>query len=134
MGKWQGAQRAGADDSGFSHWRGKVSSMKFHARIFDKDGNRFIVRGFWYSDDDPEAGLGSQLTCMTESMLFAVVMNAKANDWIEITADECGHGAIARVPYRIIGPQFAHGAVDIMLISGPLFDKEMNEHEGRSVA
>ncbi len=106
--------------------------MIFRARIFTNDnGDQFIVRGFWYSDDDPEAGMGSHLTCLTESMLMSVVINAKPTGWADVTADENGHGAIAHFPYRLIGRQFAHGAVDVMLIGGPLFDKEMEKSDAR---
>lgn len=107
--------------------------MIFRARIFENEkGDRFIVNGYWYSDDDPETGMGSHLTCLTESMLISVVINAKPTGWAEIEADENGHGSIAHYPYRLTGRQFANGAVDVMLIGGPLFDKEMADNTERA--
>jgi hypothetical protein len=103
----------------------------FRARVFEnKDGNRYLVKGFWYSDDAPEAGMGSMLTCMTESMLFSVVIGAKPTGWLDVEADEAGHGTIEHFPYRLTGRQFANGSVDVMLIGGPLFDQEMAAHAG----
>lgn len=101
--------------------------MKVRARVFvTTDGNRIVIPGFWYSDDDPEIGMGSMSVVLCESMLFGVVCGFKGEDWIEIEADADGNGDLAHIPYRMTGRQFAHGAVDVMLIGGPLFEQEMS--------
>lgn len=94
------------------------------ARVFEnKTGDRFLIPGFWYSDDDPALGMGDQVTCLTESMLFAVVLGAKPVDWIDVEVDATGNDQVPHVRGRFVGPQFAHGAIDVLLIAGPMFEE-----------
>lgn len=109
------------------------------ARVFvTKDGNRFLIPGYWYSDDDPDLGLGSASACLLDGMMIGVVCGFKSEEWLEIHSGPDGVGEIAHIPYRMTGRQFAHGAVDVLLIGGPLFDEEMTvrtiEPEPQTVA
>jgi hypothetical protein len=96
--------------------------MIIHAYVYAKDGNRFIIPGHWYCDDDPEIGLGSHAICLCEGLMFGAVLGMKHDGWLDVEADERGHGSIMHLPYRFVGPQFANGAVDVLLIGGSLMD------------
>jgi hypothetical protein len=38
---------------------------------------------------------------------------------------------VPHVPYQLTGRQFAHGAIDVMLIAGPRFDVAVRENMPR---
>jgi hypothetical protein len=96
----------------------------FRAKVFRKDGNRFLVPGYWYEEDDPDA---SPSSLSLSAMMFAVVCKLDVDkDWLELEATG-GVADLPNAPYRIVGPQFEHGAVDVLLISGPLFDEVLAE-------
>lgn len=100
-----------------------------HARIFTRDGNRFLVPGLWYADGDPACGQGSAAVCLTESLLIGTMAGLKPEGWLDVELDEAGHGEIPHVAFRLIGRQFAHGAIDLLLIGGPLFDAKLAEQQ-----
>lgn len=101
--------------------------MTIRAYVYkDKVGNRFLVPGHWYSDDNPEVGLGSQMVCTTEGFMFCAVLDMAHDGWLEI--DDSGN--LMHYPYRLLGGQFAHGKVDILLIEGPAMDARSNEDRG----
>lgn len=92
-------------------------------RVFERDGNRFLVSGFWYRDDDPD-----YFEVMTEAMIFSVVAGCEDKiEWLELEEQSGEVVPVKNVHYRLVGRQFEHGAVDIMLISGPLFDEAVAE-------
>jgi hypothetical protein len=66
--------------------------VKVRTRVFTLGEDRFLVPGFWYAEDDPAVGLGDQLTVMTEAMLFAVPVGARAHGWYEAEMDAEGRG------------------------------------------
>jgi hypothetical protein len=97
------------------------------AKVFVRDGNRFIVPRFWYCDDDEDA---SPESIICEAMMFAIVTNAKTEpDWLEIPIDDAGRADLLHLPYRLVGQQFAHGACSILLIGGPLFDANVAQED-----
>lgn len=101
--------------------------MICHARVFvTKEGNRFLIPGYWYVDDDPDVGLGSPSAVLIDGMMMGVVCGFKSEEWVDIESGSDGVGEIAHIPYRMTGRQFAHGAIDVLLIGGPLFDEEMS--------
>lgn len=99
--------------------------MIVKARVFQKDGNRFLIPGYWTSEDDDWKGQSySAIVC--ESMMIGVVCGCDAHqEWLDIESSPDGHGTIAHVPYLVTGSGFANGGIDVMLISGPLFDEGM---------
>lgn len=101
--------------------------MKVRARVYEKDGNRFLIPGHWYSDDDDAIGMGSASAVMCESMMFSVVCGMKADEWLEMEGDNSGLGQLEHYLTDMIGSQFAHGGVTVMLIGGPLFDENHKE-------
>ncbi len=97
-----------------------------HARVFvSKEGNRFLIPGYWYADDDPDVGLGSASACIIDGMMIGVVCGFESEEWIDIASGPDGIGEIAHIRYQMTGQQFMHGAIDVLLIGGPLFDEEM---------
>lgn len=100
-----------------------------HARIFTRDGNRFLVPGLWYADGDPACGQGSAAVCLTESLLIGTMAGLKPEGWLDVKLDEAGNAPIVHLAYRVPGRQFAHGAIDLLLIGGPLFDAELARRE-----
>jgi hypothetical protein len=96
--------------------------MKVHALVFSKDDSRFLIPGFWYSDDDPELGLGSRSSVLCESMLMTIASDMKSEEFIELEADENGQGGIAHKIVKLSGSRFRNGGFDVLVISGPLFE------------
>lgn len=101
--------------------------MQIRARVYAKDGNRFLIPGHWYCDDDPEIGLGSHSAVLCEGMMWSVVCGLKDDEWIDLTAEEDGHGIIEHYLIQMTNPGFAHGGVNVLLIGGPMFDDEHAE-------
>jgi hypothetical protein len=100
--------------------------MKMKVRVFERDGNRFIVPGFWTTDDDPNWPGMDHSTLSVESMLFSVVVGCvPKTEWLEVETDEKGHGFVPHIDLDLQGRQFANGAVRVWAISGPLFDQEV---------
>lgn len=105
----------------------KHEPMKVRARVYTKDGNRFLIPGHWYCDDDPDVGMGSAASVICDSMMWGIVCGLKADDWIDLEAGEDGKGTVEHYEYQMNGRQFAHGGVTVFLIGGPLFDDEHAE-------
>jgi hypothetical protein len=101
--------------------------MKIRARIYEKDGNKFLIPGHWYCDDDPDIGMGSGSAVICDSMMWGVVCGLEAKEWLDLEAGDDGHGMIEHYKMDMIGPQFAHGAVPVLLIGGPLFEENHAE-------
>jgi hypothetical protein len=101
--------------------------MQVRARVYEKDGNRFLITSHWYCDDNPAVGLGSYASVAMESMMFSVMCGFKAEEWIEVTAGEDGKAGLEHYPFDLVGPQFEHGSVPVLLISGPLFDEQQSK-------
>jgi hypothetical protein len=105
----------------------------FRAKVFiSKDGDRFLVPGYWYDADDAEFS-SSSLTL--NAMMFATVCDCKvAPGWLVVEADAEGRADLPNQPYRLAGRQFAHGAIDVMLIAGPCFDECWStDHPGEPI-
>jgi hypothetical protein len=95
------------------------NGVRFRAKVFVKDGNRFLVPGYWYDTDDLDA---SPANISLNAMMFAVVLGMEVErDWLEVEADGDGTAQLPNVPYTLVGRQFEHGATDVLLIDGPLF-------------
>jgi hypothetical protein len=101
--------------------------MKVRARVYTKDGNRFLIPGHWYCDDDPDIGMGSASNVICDSMIWGIVCGMKADEWVDLDAGEDGHGTIEHYVYNMDGAQFAHGRVTVFLIGGPMFEDEHAE-------
>lgn len=102
---------------------------KFRARVFKKDGNEFLIPGYWYPEDDDNWDGMSHTAILSNGMMMSVVCGFDGKEeWRDFETDESGHASIAHIPYRLISRGFAHGAIDVLLISGPLFDEEI-KHE-----
>ena len=105
----------------------------FRAKIFEsKDGDRFLVPGYWYDVDDVEA---SSTSIMFSALTLCAVCGCKtARGWLEVETDASGIAAIPNQPYNLVGRQFAHGAVPVMLIGGPCFEECWKaDHPGEPV-
>lgn len=105
---------------------------QYRAKIFTKDGNRFLVPGYWYDTSDPAFASSSMAL---DAMMFGVVIGCKAvPGWLEVVTDADGRADIPNQPYNLVGPQFAHGAISVMLIGGPVFTECWNtDHPGEDV-
>lgn len=102
--------------------------MIIHARVFEKDGNRFLIPGYWYCDEDASIGLHSVSNVIIDGMMVAVCCRFKADGWLDVEADEHGRATVPHFLMDCIGPQFAHGGISVWLISGPLFAQQIDEH------
>jgi hypothetical protein len=94
----------------------------YRAKVFiSKDGDRFLVPGYWYDASDP-AFPSSSLSL--DAMMFGVVCGCKtAPGWLVVETDESGRAALPNQPYDLIGRQFEHGGIHVMLIAGPVFEE-----------
>ena len=97
----------------------------FNVPVFVKDGNRFVVPGFWWDDANPK---DTSFNVLFEVMMFSIAANVtKEIECLTFDAEKDGSMELTNIPYRIVGPQFKHGAVDVLLIGGPLFDAELEK-------
>jgi hypothetical protein len=97
--------------------------MAMKAKVFEKDGNRFLMPGLWFDEDHIEEGAKTEFDILCDALMYSCVLGLKEEPgWLEIKIGENGEGDIPNRPVRLVGPQFAHGAVDVFVISGPLFD------------
>lgn len=100
--------------------------MKFRARVFKKDGNRFLIPGYWYPEDDAGWDGMSPSAILCDGMMMSVVCGFDGKEeWMDFDADDNGRADLVNIPYHLTGRQFANGAVSVLLIGGPLFDEEM---------
>lgn len=97
------------------------------AKVFEKDGNRFLIPGIWYVEGD-EDETRDCLAAMSNALMFSVACGANYDkDWMEFTTSDDGTADVVHVPHRIVGRQFAHGGFDVLLIGGPLFDAALSQ-------
>ncbi len=102
--------------------------MKFRARVFKKDGNQFLIPGYWYTEDDENwQGMScSQVLC--DGMMMSVVCGFDGGEeWKDFEADADGRADLHYVPYRMHSRGFRNGAIDILLFAGPLFEAAVAE-------
>jgi hypothetical protein len=94
----------------------------FRAKIFiSKDGDRFLVPGYWYDAADPAFASSSM---SLDAMMFAVMCGCKtAPGWLEVETDADGRAALPNQPYDMTGRQFAHGGISVLLIGGSVFEE-----------
>lgn len=94
------------------------------ARVFSKDGNRFLIPGYWCDEGDENWSGMSSTAILCDGMMLGIVCGFDAEqDWLDVPIGENGRAELTNIPYRLIGRQFTHGAIDILLVSGPLFDE-----------
>lgn len=102
--------------------------MAVRARVFSKDGNRFLVPGYWCDEDDEDWQGMSISSILCDGMMLGVVCGLDSHqEWLDLEPKEDGTADLTYVPYEMIGRVFAHGGTKVMLISGPLFDAAMAE-------
>jgi hypothetical protein len=100
--------------------------MKFRARVFKKDGNHFLIPGYWHPEDDAGWDGMSPLSILCDGMMMSVVCGFDGKEeWRDFEATDDGRADLVNIPYRLVGRQFAHGAIDVLLIGGPLFDEAL---------
>ena len=98
--------------------------MIWRAAVFELKGNRFIVPGYWYPDPEPEDYDGwSPAAVIIEAMMFRVMCHCEPKAaWIEAETDENGGATFDGAQVRLHGRGFAHGAIDVLVISGPALE------------
>lgn len=89
----------------------------YRCRVFEKDGNRFLVPGVWHPADE------SSVDVLCNALMFSCVLGADEAEWIDVEVKDDGTADLEHIPTRVAGRQFAHGAMDVLLLSGPLFDE-----------
>lgn len=95
-------------------------SKAFEAKVFEKDGNRFLIPGVW-REANGEYDHGGTIY---NALMFSVVLGVKEEpDWLRIETDSDGRADFIHVPHFIADRGFAHGGMEVLLISGPLFDE-----------
>jgi hypothetical protein len=102
-----------------------------HARVFSKDGNRFLIPGYWCDEEDENWEGMSIASIICDGMMLDVVcgFDSHQDDWLDIEANADGTADLVHIPYDLIGRQFAHGGIRILLIAGPLFDAAKANHD-----
>jgi hypothetical protein len=98
--------------------------MTIRARVFQKDGNRFLVPGYWCDENDDNWQGMSITSILCDGMLFGIVCGFDSHqEWLDIDAAADGKADLVHVPTEMIGGP--RGAIEVLLISGPLFDEAM---------
>jgi hypothetical protein len=98
--------------------------VTIRARVFSKDGNRFLVPGYWTDETDENWQGMSMEAVLIGGMILSVVGKMDSTlEWLDIEPNDAGKADVLHVPYQLVGSVFAHGSIDILLISGPLFDQ-----------
>jgi len=90
------------------------------ARVFEKDGNRFVIPAFCYSKNDE---LASTFDIIWGANSWAYwTKSTHEKEWLEFDLRD----GITDIPFltgSVEGSQFLHGDETVYFISGPLFDK-----------
>ena len=104
--------------------------MTARARVFSKDGNRFLIPGYWCDEDDENwDGMSvSQILCDGMMLGIACGFDSK-QEWLDLTTDGDGSVGVRHLRYELVGPQFMHGAITVLLIGGPLFDAAVSAED-----
>ena len=90
----------------------------FKAKVFAKDGNRFLVPGVWF-----ESGSDEFADVLWDAMMMAVTMGAEQEpDLLTVETNDDGSTELAHTLAFVAGRGFAHGGVEVMVLSGPIFD------------
>ena len=98
--------------------------MTVRARVFAKNGNRFLVPGYWYDEDDENWNGMSVTSILCDGMMLGIVCGLdNKQEWLDIGTNKDGVADLIHVPCDMVGRQFEHGGIKILLISGPLFDE-----------
>lgn len=94
---------------------------KFRAKVFVQDGNRFLMPGCWYDVGSDEA---DPTETILDSMMLSLVCGATLEpEWLEVDTDDEGNFEMDHVEVDLVGRQFAHGAVSVMVIGGPMLEE-----------
>lgn len=93
-------------------------SATYRCKVFERDGNRFLIPGIWHRADDPEG----HTEALCNGLMFSAVLQASDDEWIDVEVDENGHADLEHVTGRFTGREFAHGSMDVLVLSGPMFD------------
>jgi hypothetical protein len=100
--------------------------MTARARVFAKDGNRFLIPGYWCDENDENWDGMSISAILCDGMMLGVVCGFDSKqEWLDIEVDADGRGDIPHVECNLVGSQFTHGGIAVLAISGPLFDEGM---------
>ncbi len=70
---------------------------------------QFLIPGMW---EDPDGNTSCGLTI--DVMMIALGINAKYK-WYEIEVNESGIANIPHTKAELIGPQFAHGGITVLI-------------------
>lgn len=101
--------------------------MQSQARVFQKDGNKFLVPGYWCPVDVEEQekweekGGWSYSTILCEAMMFGVINGCDSHQECEYDVPDDGTISITHVKYKL-------GMLDVLLIDGPLFAEAVSAH------
>ncbi len=95
--------------------------MTIRARVFAKDGNRFLVPGYWCDEDDENWPGMSITSIICDGMLLGMVNGFDSHqEWLDVEVNADGVGSLTNVPCKMVGKNLTF---DVLLISGPLFNE-----------
>lgn len=102
--------------------------MTIRARVFSKDGNRFLIPGYWCDEGNEDWDGMSISSILCEGMMLGVVAGFDSHqEWMEFEPKPDGTGHIAHFPMDLVGRHLAHGGIKVLVIGGPLFDEAMSK-------
>lgn len=88
------------------------------AAVFSNKDNRFLVRGFIWTDEDRPAGW------LLDVMGYAMGLGVKyEKELLSIPLDDEGCMVIPHAVTEMRSPNLMHGGGHVLMISGPLFDE-----------
>lgn len=102
---------------------------KFHARVFKKDGNHFLIPGYWYPEDDENWEGMSHSSILCEGMMLSVVCSFDGKEeWMDFEANDAGVADLHYVPFNLCSSGFVNGGIKVLLFAGPLFEEAVAEN------
>lgn len=101
------------------------------ARVFSKNGNRFLVPTLWYNTEDPDAR--SPADIIIESMWWAISIGVEVEtEWAEYPPHPKGGFMAHHKHILLTSRKLLHGACMVLIIEGPLLtvDDEVQSQAG----
>lgn len=82
-----------------------------------KDGWQFMIPGCWADPDDHDGPDDASL--IIDAVMLGVGVNCKVT-WVNVPVNSDGLADLPHEEGKLIGRQFAHGAIKVLKLIGPL--------------
>lgn len=99
--------------------------MSIKAMVFTKDGNKFLIPGFWTKEGDSD-----RPSLIIDAMMFCITLGLeREKELLTVETDEKGSSDFPHIVIDLLSPHLAHGGVKVLAFAGPLFDEATKGRE-----